>query len=62
VLQNDFKGSDLHRLWALAEIYDSGKRMGAARTGDIGLQVIQAWVLRFNADGPNGLMDRKAWG
>ncbi|MBL4747584.1 MAG: hypothetical protein JKY17_01970 [Magnetovibrio sp.] len=52
----------MHRLWALAEIYDSGKRMGAARTGDIGLQVIQAWVLRFNADGPNGLMDRKAWG
>jgi hypothetical protein len=26
------------------------------------LQVIRDWVLRFNADGPNGLIDRKASG
>jgi len=75
VLRQDFEGSDLRRLakmskdagqsrrlLALAEIYDGGKRMDAARIGDVGLQVIRDWVLRFNADGPNGLIDRKAPG
>ncbi len=28
----------------------------------VGLQVIRDWVVRFNADGPNGLIDRKASG
>ena len=28
----------------------------------VGLQVIRDWVLRFNTDGPNGLIDRKASG
>ncbi len=47
------------RLLALAEIYDGGARSDAARIGGVGLQVIRDWVLRFNADGPNGLIDRK---
>ena len=34
----------------------------AARMSGVGLQVIRDWVLRFNADGPNGLIDRKASG
>ena len=50
------------RLLALAEIYDGGKRSDAARIGGVGLQVIRDWVLRFNADGPPGLIDRKAPG
>ena len=50
------------RLLALAEIYDGGARSDAARIGGVGLQVIRDWVLRFNADGPNGLIDRKAPG
>jgi len=29
--------------------------MDAAWTGDVGLHVIQAWVLRFNADRPQGM-------
>ena len=50
------------RLVALAEIYDGGTRSDGARVGGVGLQVIRDWVLRFNADGPNGLIDRKASG
>jgi transposase len=50
------------RLLALAEIYDAGSRSDAARIGDVGLQIIRDWVLRFNADGPDGLTDRKAPG
>ena len=50
------------RLLAVAEIYDGGRRTDAARIGGVGLQVIRDWVLRFNADGPEGLIDGKAWG
>jgi transposase len=47
------------RLLALAEIYDGGRRTDAARIGDVGLQVIRDWVLRFNAEGADGLVDKK---
>jgi len=50
------------RLLALAVIYDGGKRSDAAALGGVGLQVIRDWVLRFNANGPQGLIDRKAPG
>jgi len=50
------------RLLALAEIYDGGRRTDAARLGDVGLQVVRDWVLRFNAKGPAGLIDGKATG
>ncbi len=47
------------RLLALAEIYDGGRRCDAARIGGVGLQIVRDWVLRFNAAGPDGLIDRK---
>ena len=50
------------RLLALAVIYDGGSRTNAARIGGVGLQIIRDWVLRFNADGPDGLINRKAPG
>lgn len=50
------------RLLALAVIYDGGKRVEAAALGGVGLQVIRDWVLRFNTEGPDGLIDRKAPG
>ena len=50
------------RLLALAVIYDGGSRREAATTGGVGLQVIRDWVVRFNAEGPCGLLDRKAPG
>ena len=45
------------RLLALAEIYDGGSRSAAARIGGVGLQIVRDWVLRFNARGPDGLLD-----
>ena len=50
------------RLLALAVIYDGGSRTEAARVGDVTLQIVRDWVLRFNAEGPAGLVDRKAPG
>jgi transposase len=50
------------RLLALASIYDGASRSEAARLGSVTLQIVRDWVLRFNADGPAGLVDRKAPG
>jgi transposase len=50
------------RLLSLASIYDGGKRLEAARIGGVTLQIVRDWVLRFNAEGPEGLIDRKAPG
>ena len=40
------------RVLALAEIYDGGSRIAAARIGGVGLQIVRDWVVRFNARGP----------
>ena len=50
------------RLLALAAIYDGGSRTMAAKMGGVGLQIVRDWVVRFNAQGPDGLCDRKAPG
>ena len=55
-------GPQARRLLALASIYDGTARSGAAENGGVGLQVIRDWVLRFNAHGPDELVDRKAPG
>ncbi len=75
VLREDFTSTDLRalanrskdagqsrRLLALAVVYEGGKRGDAARIGGVGLQVIRDWVLRFNAKGPDGLIDGKSSG
>jgi transposase len=74
-LREDFGSADLRglarssadanqarRLLALAVIYDGGRRAEAARTGGVGLQIIRDWVRRFNANGPDGLVNGKAPG
>lgn len=55
-------GGQSRRLLALAQIYDGKRRSDAARLAGVGLQIIRDWVLRFNAEGPDGLIDRKAPG
>ena len=50
------------RLPALAAVYDGATRTEAARVGGVTLQIVRDWVLRFNAEGPDGLIDRKAPG
>lgn len=74
-LRGDFDGAALRglakrtrdanqgrRLLALAEIYDGGERRDAARIGGVGVQIVRDWVVRFNAEGPEGLVDKKAPG
>jgi len=50
------------RLLALAVIYEGGSRSEAAKIGGVGLQTVRDWVLAFNAEGPGGLINRKAPG
>jgi len=54
--------SQARRLLALATIYAGGTRTEAAELGGVGLQIVRDWVVRFNAEGPGGLIDRKAPG
>jgi transposase len=54
--------NQVRRLLALAAIYDGSTRTEAAEIGGVTLQVIRDWVLKFNARGPDGLIDRKAPG
>ena len=74
-LRDDFDGEGLRRLaretknaaqarrlLALASIYDGGSRSDAARLGHVTLQIIRDWVMRFNARGPDGLINGKAPG
>ena len=75
LLRDDFDGSALRRLArrsrdpgqtrrlvALAEIYGGGSRSDAARIGGVGVQIVRDWVVRFNAKGPDGLLNGKAPG
>jgi transposase len=55
-------GSVTRRLLALVTIYDGGTRADAARLGGVGPQTVRDWVLRFNARGPDGLVDGKSRG
>ena len=50
------------RLLALAAIYDGASRTEAAEIGGVTLQIVRDWVMKFNAQGPDGLIDRKAPG
>jgi len=74
-LRDDFTAKDLRklakstsdatqarRLLSLAIIYAGGSRTDAANTGDVTLQIIRDWVLRFNAEGPEGLKDKHGGG
>ena len=44
---------------ALAAIYDGATRTEAARIGGVTVQIVRDWVVKFNAHGPDGLIDRK---
>ena len=55
-------GPQARRLLALAAIYGGAPRGEAAKIGGVTLQVVRDWVLRFNAHGESGLVDRKAPG
>lgn len=52
----------VRRALALAAIYEGGSRTAAAAIGGVGLQTVRDWVLRFNAEGADGLVTGKAPG
>ena len=52
-------GPQARRRLALAAIYEGACRTEAARIGGVTLQVVRDWVVKFNALGPAGLIDRK---
>ena len=52
-------GPQARRLLALAAIYEGATRTEAAKIGGVTLQIVRDWVMKFNAHGPEGLIDRK---
>jgi len=52
-------GPQARRLLALAAVYEGARRTEAAKIGGVTLQIIRDWVMKFNAHGPEGLIDRK---
>jgi transposase len=55
-------GPQARRLLALAAIYDGATRTQAAKISGVTPQIVRDWVVKFNALGPDGLIDRKAPG
>jgi transposase len=54
--------TQVRRLLAIAAVYDGMDREAAARIGGMDRQTLRDWVHRFNALGPEGLVDRWAGG
>ena len=52
----------VRRLLAVALILDGGSRSEAAKVAGVTLQIVRDWVLRFNENGTDGLVTRKAPG
>ncbi len=52
-------GPQARRLLALAAIYDGETRAEAGRLGGVTVQIVRDWVVKFNAHGPEGLINRK---
>ena len=52
-------GPQARRLLALAAVYEGARRTEAAKVGGVTLQIVRDWVMKFNAQGPEGLIDRK---
>ena len=47
------------RLLSLAAVVEGMNRTEAARIGGVTVQIIRDWVVKFNAHGPEGLVNRK---
>lgn len=54
--------AEVRRLLVIAVVYDGMSRADAAKVGGMDRQTLRDWVHRFNAEGPAGLIDRKAPG
>src|SRR3981081_1414633 len=54
-------GPQARRLLALAAIYEGTTRSEAAKIGGVTLQIVRDWVVKFNAPGPEGLINLCQW-
>lgn len=54
--------SQSRRLLSLAAVYDGMPRAQAAQVGGMDRQTLRDWVHRFNAEGPDGLVNRHGGG
>jgi transposase len=52
-------GPQARRPLALAAICDGATRAEAAEIGGVTRQIVRDWVVKFNVEGPEGLIDRK---
>src|SRR4051812_40066515 len=52
-------GPQARRLLALAAIYEGATRTEAARIGGVTGEIVRDWGGKFNAHGPEGLVNRK---
>src|SRR5512142_1208400 len=55
-------GAQARRWMALAAVADGKRRAEAAAVGLMDRQTLRDWVVRFNAEGPEGLIDRPSPG
>jgi transposase len=55
-------GPQARRLLALAAVAEGKRRTEAARIGGMDRQTLRDWVHRFNAEGPEGLINRTSPG
>jgi transposase len=55
-------GAQARRLMALAAVGEGKSRLEAARIGLMDRQTLRDWVIRFNDEGPQGLIDHKSPG
>ena len=55
-------GPQARRLLALAAIYDGARAPRRPGSAGSGLQIVRDWVVKFNAHGPDGLINGKAPG
>ena len=52
----------VRRLLAMADILEGWSRGEVARRASVSIQTIRDWVIHFNDEGPEGLIDRKSTG
>jgi Helix-turn-helix domain len=56
-IAEELMGRPRERLLAVAAIFDGVTRVEAAMNAGVTAQTVRDWVMRFNENGPNGLID-----
>lgn len=59
-ISND--ANQVRRLLAIAAVLEGASRTEAAKVGHADIQTLRDWVINYNRQGPDGLIDRKRSG